>query len=151
MAKVIKSHLLRRKECVEYFVEKGLVGEEGYKEAMKFFGYKPQLLRETYKKKFNSPEVQGLIADEIKKHEYTIGKAVQLLNELKMDCETSSDRTNRLGCIKELDRINGLYGDEDNGIHITQVIVSPQERRAVLAKEMKLLDDIDAAPLAIAE
>ncbi len=145
------SPLVRRRELIAYFVENNLIGVDGYKVAMKACGYATQLTRETAASKFNSEVVTELIANERKKHEYSQEKARQLLDQLKADCETAGDRTNKLGCIKELNRIHGLYGDDEAGIHITQVVVSSQERRKVLAKELKLLDDIDSAPLAIAE
>ncbi len=147
----INSHIDRRRAVVKYFVENDLAGEDGYKMAMKALDYKPQITRETGGKKFNSDIVQQLIADERKKNGYDRNKATRLLEELRDVCETKEDRTNRLGCIKELNRIHDLYGDENNAIKITQVIVSPQERRQILAKEIQLLDDIDDAPLAIAE
>ena len=141
----------RNRELVKYFVEANLVGIDGFKQAMKECGYVAQYVRENAEKKFNSDKTKLLISNERERHEYTREKATLLLKTLKADCKTNSDRTNLLGCIKELNRIHALYGDEDNAIKITQIIVSPQERKAVLVKEMKLLDDIDSAPLAIAE
>ena len=145
------SPIKRRRDLVEYFIAHNLVGVDGFKQAMKACEYAPQYARENAERLLNDEGIQQLIRNEKERHEYTREKATLLLKKLKDDCETNSDRTNKLGCIKELNRIHGLYGDEDTGINITQVIVSPQERRAVLAKEMKLLDDIEEAPLAIAE
>lgn len=146
-----RSHKQRQRDCVEYFVEQNLVGADGYRQAMLANDYMVQFARENSEKKFNSEEVTNLIAAEKQKHEYTQEKARRLLEKLKEDCETASDRTNRLGVIKELNRLHRLYGDEEGSITINQIIVSPQERRAVLVKELKLLNDIDDAPLAIAE
>ncbi len=141
----------RRHDTVEYFVEHGLSGIEGYKVAMRETGYVRKSIVDNAKYKFKSPEVIQLIADMKSAREYTREKARALLEKLREDCITANDRTNRLGVIKELDKIHQLYGDEDTSINITQVIVSPQERREVLVKEIQLLDEIDDAPLAIAE
>ena len=135
---------------VKYYVENDLFGPQGYRKAMLANGYTPQLARESCERKFNSRRVQDFIKEERARNNYTLDKAVLLLDELKKECKTANDRTNRLGCIKELNRINGLYGDEDSGVNITQVIVSPEERKKVLAKELKLLDEIDNSPLCIA-
>lgn len=141
----------RRRDAVKFFLDNGLMGEGGFKEALLAQDYKPQYAHEHALELLNSDSVQRLMAEERAKRSYSKEKAVVLLEELKKDCETAKDRTNRLGVIKELDRIHGLYGDEETGVTINQVIVSPEERKKVLAKELKLLDDIDSAPLAIAE
>ena len=145
------SRLDRCMDVVKYYVDNNLFGPQGYRKAMLSQGYTPQLARESCGKKFNSKRVQSLIKEEKARGGYTVDKAMKLLDELKKECETAKDRTNRLGCIKELNRINGLYTDEASGINITQVIVSPEERKKVLSKELKLLDDIDDAPLCIAD
>ena len=141
----------RRQEVIAIFVEEGFQGVEGYRKALLANGYGKQIALTKSGEDFNTPKVQNLIAEERAKHEYTKEKAVKLLNELKEDCITNADRTNRLGCIKELDRIHGLYGDEDANVTINQLIVSPEERKKVLEKELKLLNDIKDAPLCIAE
>ncbi len=146
-----KSIIQRHRNTAEYFVEHGLVGVEGFKIAMAETGYGKKSVYETAHHKFKDPKMIQTIADMREKREYTREKARALLEKLREDCITANDRTNRLGVIKELDKIHQLYGDEDTSITITQVIVSPQERRAVLAKEMQLIDDINDAQLAIAE
>ena len=141
----------RRVDVAMYFVEHNLVGVAGYREAMLKNGYKKQYAREHCDRKFNMPETIRLIAEEKDRRGYSKEKAVKLLEELREECETANDRTNKLGAIKELDRIHGLYGDEDTGVLIQQLIVSPEQRILELKKELKLLDDIEVAPLAIAE
>ncbi len=141
----------RRATVIEYFLDHGLTGLEGYKEAMRAVGYIEKTIGESAEIKWNSAETARLLAEERGRREHTTEKAVKLLEELKKDCETANDRTNRLGVIKELNRVSSLYSDEDGSVVINQVIVSAEERRAVLSKELKLLDDIGKAPLAIAE
>lgn len=145
------SKVQRRVDTAEYFVEHVLTGVLGYKVALRENDYGTEYIRLNAAKMFARPETVRFINEARKKHEYTKEKAVKLLEELKKDCETSKDRTNRLGVIKELNRIHQLYGDEAGGIVINQLIVSPEERKKELTKELKLLDAIEVAPLAIAE
>lgn len=141
----------RRKDVAEYFVEHNLIGLEGYKDALRAHDYNKQGIRELAAKKFASEETVRLISEARGRREYSQEKAVKLLEELKQDCKDNNDRTNLLGAIKELDRIHRLYGEEGGGITINQVIVSPQERKKTLMKELELLNQIENAPLAIAE
>ena len=143
--------IARRRKVVSYFLEEGLTGPEGFKEAMKVFEYATPYIASHGARLFSGAQIQRLITEEKAKHSYTKEKAVKLLRQLQVECETAGDRTNKLGVIKELDRIHGLYSDEDTGLIINQLIVSPQERKQVLLKELSLLEDIEAAPLAIAE
>jgi len=141
----------RRRKAVSYFLEQGLIGADGFKEAMLALDFGAQYTNNNANRLFTSPQVQRFIAEEKAKHAYTKEKAVKLLKELQTECEGAKDRTNKLGVIKELDRIHGLYTDDDKLVTINQLIVSPQERRAELEKELDLLNKIDSAPLAIAE
>jgi len=141
----------RRRKVVAYFLEHGLTGPEGFKEALRACDFGAQYARTDGDRLFTSPQIQRFIAEEKTRHGYTKEKAVKLLRQLQKECEGANDRTNKLGVIKELDRIHGLYTDEDAGITINQLIVSPQERKQVLLKELSLLENIEAAPLAIAE
>ena len=143
--------IARRRKVCAYFLEEGLTGPEGFKEAMKVFEFANSYICTDGDKLFASAQIQRLLSEEKAKHSYTKEKAAKLLRELQVECETANDRTNKLGVIKELDRIHGLYTDEDAGITINQLIVSPQERKQVLLKELALLENIEAAPLAIAE
>lgn len=143
--------IARRRKVVAYFLEEGLTGPEGFKEALKALDFDAQYARANGDRLLSSPQIQRLIAEEKARHSYTKEKAVKLLRQLQTECESAGDRTNKLGVIKELDRIHGLYTDEEAGVVINQIIVSPQERKQVLIKELSLLEDIEAAPLAIAE
>lgn len=141
----------RRRKVAKYFVDHELTGIDGFKEALRAAEFHPLYVRNEGKRLFESPSFVQYIAEERGKLEYTKEKAIKLLTDLKADCKTMKDRTNRLGCIKELNRIHGLYSDEDSGVTINQIIVSPQERKQVLIKELDLLKDIESAPLCIAE
>jgi hypothetical protein len=144
----------RRYIAAKHYVEQGQP-RNGYKKSLLFAGYTKGTVQCYGKRMFHQPDTQVLIKkcqqEYDTEHGYNKEKATKLLKELKKECEDAKDRTNKLGCIKELDRIHGLYGDEDASININQVIVTPQERKKVLLKELKQLEDIEAAPLCIAE
>lgn len=81
--------------------------------------------------------------------EYNREKATELLMEGLADCSTC-DRTNRLGNIKELNTIHGLHKiDSAPTVVIDQRLIGEVERKHILHNELKLLDDINSAPLAI--
>ena len=143
--------IARRRKVVAYFLEEGLTGPEGFKEAMKVFEFATPYICNHGDRLYAGAQIQRLIAEEKGRHTYTKEKAAKLLRQLQEESESAGDRTNKLGVIKELDRIHGLYTDEEAGVVINQIIVSPQERKQVLMKELALLEDIESAPLAIAE
>ncbi len=84
------------------------------------------------------------------KSEYTKEKAHELLVDHRERCIIAKDRTNELGSIKEDNTIFGLHKiDKEPALVINQNLISDVERKAILAKELSLLEAIDAEPLAI--
>ena len=143
----------RRREAAKHYIrtERRLP----FKESMKHAGYKKSYYTANHRHVLEDSRTQEMIKEE---HDYwelerphTKEEAIKLLNDLKGKCETAKDRSNLLGAIKELNRISNLYDGEDGSIKVEQKIVTPAERKAWLLKELKLLEDIEASPLCIAE
>jgi len=143
----------RRIKAARHYVENGCPPDM-YHVSLLYAGYSKGTVTGTWKRMFKDPRTAEMIAHEQRRYDqkdnYNLSKAKRLLDSLKKDCVTANDRTNRLGCIKELDKIHGLYGDEDTSVTINQLIVSPADRKQALQRELKLLEDIEASPLCIA-
>ncbi len=142
----------RLRKLARHYVENG---KKDFPRSMMALEYGLQYIDLGSKDLLATERMQKFIEEEQEKYDYENSynrdRAVILLNDLKKDCETAADRTNMLGVIKELDRIHQLYGNEDGGITINQLIVSPEERKKVLSEELRLLEEIDNSPMCIAE
>ncbi len=84
--------------------------------------------------------------------EYNRAEAHDLLKDQLTKCDTEKKRSSALAAIKELDNIYGLQHLPESRATLNQLIVSdPAERKRLLEQELKLLNAIESAPLAIAE
>ena len=140
----------KRVKVANYFIEQGLMGLEGYKQALRHFKYSPQTVNIGAEKMFNSKDNKRLIAEARKRKEHTTDKAVKLLEELKKECEQAKDRTNKLAVIRELNKVSNVY-DKKAGEDVEQKIIPIEEQIKNLERKLELLKQTRDAPLAIAK
>lgn len=99
------------------------------------------------------PHVAALIKEEQEKWDsrgdYDKVRAVEKLKALIKDCG-SGDRTTKLAAIRELNKIHGLY-DGEGGEDVEQEEITLEERKKILQEELKLIEELEKAPLCIAE
>lgn len=140
------------KAVMHYF--NGVPDKRNFNKSMIAAGYSKDYATQEGGRIFKSPKVQNILAGEQAKidaeNAWTVEKATEKLNELKKKCTTANDRQNMVNCIKELNKLWGLYKEEAGDINTVQEIVSPEERKKALKKELELLDKLDEAPYCIA-
>jgi hypothetical protein len=141
-----------RKAGTYWLQNKGAVS---WREALLHVGFKPKSVDSIKQRMNKDPRFAQYMKDEEERlcldDDWSAKKATKLLEELRANSETADDRTNLLGAIKELNRIHGLYDAEVNDDEIVQEMVTTEDRRKALLKELELLDQIDKAPICIAE